>query len=106
MIYVWTLSLVKIVSFSFTKGDMKSVSRSIGLAFTFNPYILQCVLGQITPVSLTYYISSLHLIRFIYTVPAFLNPSDYSSNMKQRTGKLGTEKVIHLQLCCKVPRYL
>ena len=30
---------------------MKSVSRSIGLAFTINPYILQYVLGQITPVS-------------------------------------------------------
>ena len=29
---------------------MKSVSRSIGLAFTINSYILQYVLGQIVPV--------------------------------------------------------
>ena len=33
---------------------MKNVRQSIGLAFTINRYILQYVLGQITPFSLTH----------------------------------------------------
>ena len=37
---------------------MKSVSRSIGMAFTINQYILQYVLGQITPVSFIHKLSS------------------------------------------------
>ena len=43
---------------SLEKDDMKSVSQSIGLAFTINPYILQYVLGQITPVYLIHKLSS------------------------------------------------